>query len=128
MISRQNLPVSRRRVLVVDDESAVRTILNDVLEQLDFEVYTAPDGSTALQTFQAHHFDLILVDFQMPGLTGLELATAVRKTDQHTPIALITGTASTIEPASIAQAGITRTFPKPFSLKELCTWIESLDL
>ena len=101
---------------------------HDFLEQLDFEVHTAPDGTTGLQAFHAQHFDLILVDFQMPGITGLEMASEVRKTDPHIPIALITGTANAIEAASITQAGITRAFQKPFSLEELWTWIKSLKL
>jgi CheY-like chemotaxis protein len=128
MASSQKLPAPRGRVLVVDDEPAVRAILNDFLGQLDFEVYTAPDGAAALQAFHAQHFDLILVDFQMPGITGLEVAAEMRKTNQHLPIALISGTVNAVEADCITQAGITRTFQKPFRLEELCAWIKSLHL
>lgn len=118
----------RGRVLVVDDDAAIRMLLTEFLEQQNFEVCARSDGSTALATFHAEHFDLILVDFQMPGITGLEMATAVRKTDPHIPIALITGTAVVIEPQAMAQGGISRVFPKPFSLDELSSWIGSLHL
>jgi DNA-binding response OmpR family regulator len=103
-------------------------LLTEFLEQQNFEVCARSDGLTALGTFHAEHFDLILVDFQMPGITGLEMAAEVRKTDPHIPIALITGTTVGLEPQAIVQAGISRVFPKPFSLDELSSWIRSLHL
>jgi CheY-like chemotaxis protein len=128
MATNQQSPNARRRVLVADDDPAVRALLIDFLEQQDFEVYAMPDGPSALKAFHTGHFDFILVDFQMPGITGLEMATEVRKADPHIPIALITGTANVIEVEAIVQAGIDRTFQKPFSLDELSSWISSLRL
>lgn len=124
----QELPDPRRRVLVVDDDPAIRAFLTDFLEQQDFEVRTTQDGRTALAVFDTERFDLLLVDFQMPGMTGLEVATKVRKTDPDIPIGLITGTASTLEAEAVVQAGVSRVFPKPFSLEELSLWIHSLSL
>lgn len=122
----QELLDPRRRALVVDDDAAIRAFLTDFLEQQDFEVRTAQDGRIALAVFNAERFDLLLVDFQMPGITGLEVATEVRKTDPDIPIGLITGTASALETEAVVQAGISRMFPKPFSLEELSLWIRSL--
>jgi DNA-binding response OmpR family regulator len=116
----------RRRALVVDDDPAVREFLTAFLEQQDFEVRTAQDGRTALAVFHAEPFDLILVDFQMPDMTGLEMVNEVRQTDPHIPVALITGMAPAIDPAAAVQAGISRIFPKPVSLDELSAWIHSL--
>jgi DNA-binding response OmpR family regulator len=118
----------RRRALVVDDDPMVRALLADFLEQQDFEVRTAQDGRTALVIFPAERFALILVDFQMPDMTGLEMATEVRQTDPDIPIALITGMAQTIDPAAVVQAGINRIFSKPVNLEELSAWIHSLAL
>jgi DNA-binding response OmpR family regulator len=111
---------------VVDDDPAVREFLTAFLEQQDFEVRTAQDGRTALAVFHAEPFDLILVDFQMPDMTGLEMVNEVRQTDPHIPVALITGMAPAIDPAAAVQAGISRIFPKPVSLDELSAWIHSL--
>jgi DNA-binding response OmpR family regulator len=122
----QELPDLRRRALVVDDDPAIRAFLTDFLEQQDFEVYTAQDGRSALAVFHTARFNLLLVDFQMPGITGLEVATEVRKTDLAIPIGLITGTASTLEAEAVVQAGVSRLFPKPFSLAELALWIRSI--
>ena len=128
MATSQQLLQPRGRVLIVDDDSAVRAFLTDFLEQQHFDVRAVADGSTALEAFRTEHFDLILVDFQMPGMTGLDLAIEVRKTDPHVPIALITGTAQNLKNGAIVEAGINRTFPKPFNLNELSTWIRSLSL
>ena len=122
------LPTLRRRALIADDDPAVRTLLTDFLEQQGFEVRTAQDGSSALALFHAESFDLILVDLQMPDLTGLEVAAEIRRTAPHIPIALITGTAGALDPQAVMQAGINRTFPKPFRLEELSAWISSLPL
>jgi DNA-binding response OmpR family regulator len=118
----------RRRALVADDDPAVRTLLTDFLEQQDFEVHTAQNGSSALALFHAEPFDLILVDLQMPDRNGLEVAAEVRRIAPHIPIALITGTANALDTNAVRQAGVDRTFPKPFRLEELLAWIRSLPL
>lgn len=121
-----DLPGPRPRALVVDDEPAFREVLTVFLEGQGFEVRLASDGPTGLAAFNAEPFDLLLVDFQMPGMTGLEMAAEVRRTNPQIPIALITGLAGTLEAEAVAQAGITRTFPKPFDLNELANWLQSL--
>jgi DNA-binding response OmpR family regulator len=128
MATSGQLPEPRGRILVVDDDPAIRVFLTDFLKQENFEVSAVASGSVALKTFHTEHFDLILVDFLMPGLTGLEVAAAIRKSDPQVPIALMTGTASDLEADDIIQAGVNRTFPKPFDLGEMSSWIASLQL
>ena len=126
MATSRELPVSRGRVLVVDDDPAIRTFLTDFLEQLNFLVRAVPNGATALDVFHTEPFDLILVDLQMPGMTGLEVAAEIRKTAPHIPIALMTGTYNTLDHEAIIQAGINHTFAKPFNLDDLSLWLSSL--
>jgi DNA-binding response OmpR family regulator len=80
---------------VGDDDPAVRQLLTVFLEARDFEVRTALDGPAGLAAFNAEPFDLIVVDFQRPGMTGLEMAAEVRRTAPQIPIVLITGIADT---------------------------------
>jgi CheY-like chemotaxis protein len=119
--SQPNAP--KGRVLVVDDEPAVRTIMADLLEQAGFAVRVAPDGPTALAIFHGDPFDVIFLDLLMPGMSGLELAAALRKADARIPIVLVTGHASLLEAVVIAQTGIDWVLSKPFSLDDLisCT-------
>lgn len=116
------------RVLVVDDDPEIRALLSDFLAVQNFEVKTAFDAQTALALFQPGRFDALLVDFQMPGMTGLELAAAVRKQDPLIPIGLITGSSQMLATKEISQAGINRMFPKPFDLNEIGSWLASLSL
>jgi two-component system response regulator MtrA len=118
----------RGRVLVVDDDAAIRELLTEFLEQQDFEVQIAPDGSSGLAAFGTERFDLLLVDFQMPGMTGVEMAAEVRRRNPTIPIALITGSKDALVAGAVAQAGINQTFTKPFNLGNLANWIASLPL
>jgi CheY-like chemotaxis protein len=128
MVSSPGLPVLRRRVLVVDDESAIRELLATFLKQYECAVHTVPDGASALALLQTEYVDVILVDLQMPGISGLEMAFEVHKTNPYIPMALITGTPMAIQPAALRQAGISRMFAKPFDLEALVAWLQALPL
>src|SRR5215510_2235390 len=108
MVGSQGLPVLRRHVLVVDDESAIREVLATFLEQYEFAVHTVPDGASALALLQTEYVDVILVDLQMPGISGLEMAFEVHKANPYIPMALITGTPKAIQPVTLRQTGISR--------------------
>jgi CheY-like chemotaxis protein len=116
------------RVLVVDDDPAIRTFLAEFLEQQAFEVRIAQDGAGALALFRAEPFDVVFVDFQMPGMSGLEVAAEVRQMHPHIPIALMSGTAKTLNTDQVMRVGITRVFQKPFDLEIMKHWIQSLPL
>jgi len=113
---------------VVDDESAIREVLATFLEEYEFVVHTVPDGASALALLQAEPVDVILVDLHMPGISGLEMAVEVHKTNPSIPMALITGTPMAIQPAPLRQAGISRVFAKPFDLEALVAWLQALPL
>ncbi len=70
------------RVLVVDDEASLRGFLRALLEQLGFEVQDASDGRTALAIAEQWHPDLVVSDWLMPGMDGLELTRTLRQTDE----------------------------------------------
>ena len=82
-----------KRILLVDDNTAVREGLEELLRHQGYRVATAPDGETALEIVQTDPPDLILLDVAMPGLDGFRVATMI-KTDpvvQHIPIILYSG-------------------------------------
>jgi CheY-like chemotaxis protein len=67
------------RILVVDDDAAIRELLRFVLEEEGYEVIEAADGAEGLQRYQAAPTDLVITDLQMPGMDGLELMMALRR-------------------------------------------------
>jgi len=69
---------------------------------------------------------VILVDLQMPGLSGLDMAAEVRQTNPSIPMALITATPMAVPPVALKQTGISRVFVKPFNLEELLAWLKAL--
>ncbi len=80
------------RILVADDNPAVRRYLRGVLEQQeDWQVCDeASDGAEAVQRFQTGHHDVIVLDFQMPQMNGLEVAQQIKKLSPTTPILMVT--------------------------------------
>ncbi|WP_343611695.1 response regulator [Novosphingobium sp.] len=82
-----------RRILVVDDEWLLATWLAEALEDVGYLVQTASDGQEALAHVSTFRPDLVITDFMMPRLTGLELATALRALPDlgNTPIILVSG-------------------------------------
>jgi CheY-like chemotaxis protein len=106
-------------ILVADDEVLLSEMLADLLEDAGYDVVTAPHGRAALDLIRARRPDLLITDFMMPLMTGLELAEAVRADEatRKLPIILVTG----------AQGLLARQVPdlfnsvldKPFEPREL---------
>ena len=105
------------RILVVDDESAVREVLSTCLKGGGHTVETATDGAAGWQQFQNGNWDVVLTDRVMPGMTGEQLATAIKQVAPHMPVVLVTGLAD----QSIARVGVTSPVDlrKPFTLATL---------
>ncbi len=103
------------RVLVVDDEEMVRSIVTQLLTLNDHEVDRASSGSEALDTFAENHYDIVFTDFGMPEMTGAELARRLRERAPDMPVILLTGYTDTEE----AVGEVDDILSKPFKLEEL---------
>ncbi|MBB1595785.1 transporter substrate-binding domain-containing protein [Achromobacter sp. UMC46] len=122
----QPLPGSQRvlQILVVDDHAVSRRILMQQLAFLGHEVQEAPDGMAALARCATHPFDVVFTDFRMPGMSGAELARAIRQGEQERGEvrALIIGVTADAQPDEIArcvQAGMDECLIKPVGLDAL---------
>jgi DNA-binding response OmpR family regulator len=126
MNRRQESHASRPRVLVVDDDPAIRLLLSKFLEQCGYRVETAESGEAALELFNAATFGVLMVDLQLQGITGLEVASVIRSQRVNIPIALITGITHTLGEYDLEKAGITKLFTKPFDLDMVAAWLQSV--
>ncbi len=81
-------------VLLIDDDVNILDTAKDILEEAKFIVDTAKNGAEAIARLDAKHYNLVVVDFQLPDATGLELARKVREHDENTMVVLMTGHAS----------------------------------
>ncbi len=111
--------------IVMDDELAVRTALNRMLEHLGYTVYVASEGSAAVARFKdlrekGRTISGVILDLIVSGgLGGVDTATLIRAIDPSVPIYLSSGYAETLALEDYAAFGFTGTIPKPFSLEEL---------
>lgn len=106
-------------VLVVDDEAAVRELLRDILEGEGFKVYLAEGGREALELFEARQFDGVFTDVGMPGMSGWELAQAIRGRSQMLPIAVVTGWGEAVGSSQQKEAGVDWVVTKPFTAERI---------
>ena len=83
--------LNRSKILIVDDEAAIRSALKEVLEYEGFSISEAPDGETALKMVLKESFDLIFCDIKMPKLDGLDFLSELKKEDIQVPVVMITG-------------------------------------
>ncbi len=79
------------KILIVDDEAAIRSALKEVLEYEGFSISEAPDGETALKMVLKESFDLIFCDIKMPKLDGLDFLSELKKEEINVPVVMITG-------------------------------------
>lgn len=103
------------RVLVVDDEEMVRSIVTQLLTLNDHEVDRASCGDEALSMFDEHRYDIVFTDFGMPEMTGAELAQKLHERNPDLPIILLTGYTDT----ETAIEEVNDILSKPFKLEEL---------
>jgi putative two-component system response regulator len=112
------------RLLVVDDMEAVRLALEDCLRLHGYDVVTAASGAEALQLLRSQHFDLLLTDQAMPGLSGIELAEAAARIHPDVPIVLLTGHPDVELARASLQRGASDFVTKPVNVRELPILIE----
>lgn len=106
-------------VLVVEEEPAIRTLLELALGQSGFGVVPARTGEEAVAVFRKGGIDLVLLDVRMPGLDGVETARAIRAINPAAKCFFMTGDPGRYTPADFAAAGAVRVFAKPFKVAEI---------
>jgi two-component system, OmpR family, phosphate regulon response regulator PhoB len=113
------------RVLVVDDEAAVRTLLKRLLTMQSYDVVEAEDGPTALKLLDAERPDIVLLDVSLPTQDGLEVLAQIRK-DSDVPVILVTARGAESDRVVGLRMGADDYVVKPFSAAELSARIESV--
>jgi len=112
------------RVLIVEDESLIRWSLRQKFEERGYEVVEAENGQDALEVFDDGVFDLIMLDYKLPDITGLDVLHGVRKVDQEAVVIMMTAY-STIETAVEAiKLGAYNYIAKPFQMDELLVTVD----
>lgn len=116
-----------KRILVVDDEPAIVTLLQYNLEQEHYAVSVAADGDAALALALAEHFDFIILDLMLPGLDGLEVTKQLRAAHDATPIMILTAKDSETDKIVGLELGADDYVTKPFSPREIVARIKAIE-
>ena len=110
------------KILIVDDFSTMRRIIKGLLHELGFSnLEEADDGNTALPLLRAGNFDFLITDWNMPGMSGLDLLKTVRADAKlaKMPVLLVTAEAKREQIVEAAQAGVNGYVVKPFTANTL---------
>jgi two-component system, OmpR family, response regulator len=115
-----------KKILLLEDDMALHETVKDFLESLGYEVISSFDGDDARDKAYEHNFDLLLLDVNVPKLSGFELLSEIRGMENQTPAIFITSLNGIADLESGYDSGCDDYIKKPFALKELQLRVETL--
>jgi len=119
----------KMRILVVDDFGSMRKIIKGLLKQIGFQnIEEADDGSTALEKLKIGEFDLVICDWNMPKVPGIEVLKAIRNDPRlkDLPFLMVTAEAKKDNVMEAVKAGVNQYIVKPFTAETLKKKIEKI--
>ncbi|WP_227936624.1 response regulator transcription factor [Alkalihalobacillus deserti] len=115
-----------QRLLIVDDEESIVTLLQFNLEQSGYEVITAMEGATALELATNQNFDLLILDLMLPELNGLDVCKSLRQNKVMTPILMLTAKDDEFDKILGLELGADDYMTKPFSPREVVARVRAI--
>jgi DNA-binding NtrC family response regulator len=115
------MTTATKHVLVIDDDRKISELFVDVFHER-YDIATAPDGAAGLAAVKARRPDVVLLDINMPGMSGLEVLGVIRRLDDRIPVIVITGNGSGADAEAALRGGAFAYLPKPFHI----TYLEHL--
>lgn len=118
-----------QKILIAEDNAALSRVLEFTLTKAGYDVTQAANGRIAWEHAQVQHFDMVLTDQQMPEMTGVELCSHLRASEEYadTPVMLLTAKGLELElPQLCEELGIAATYPKPFSPSQILKIVQEL--
>ena len=120
----QDNPLARLAVLIIDDHANMRKIVNTILHALGIEyVYEASDGADGFEAMRAYSPDIVIVDWEMPGIDGIEFTELIRKASDspnpYVPIIFLTSYSDRRHVCRARDAGVTEFLAKPVSVNAI---------
>jgi CheY-like chemotaxis protein len=109
----------KKRILVVDDQESMRSLLKDMLEVIGYEIMLADGGEEALRLMQGNQFDLVLTDLNMPGMDGTALLRVIKADYADMPVVVITGYGTYHTEKRVMKEGANGYISKPCTLAKI---------
>lgn len=114
------------RILLAEDDSAVREFVTRALQHRGHEVVAVEDGLQALDVLQNQEFDMLVTDIVMPGMDGIALALKLAKDKPQLKILMMSGYSAERQRAHNLEELIHKVLPKPFTLEEICRAVDGV--
>ncbi|MGG3560180.1 response regulator [Neobacillus rhizosphaerae] len=117
-----------KRILLAEDEEILRMLIIDTFEEKEYQVDEAEDGQEALEFIERNSYDLIILDYMMPFLTGLEVIQKIKPMVEqtHTKILMLSAKSQQSEQEKVFEAGADYYMTKPFIPSQLLKMVEEI--
>jgi DNA-binding response OmpR family regulator len=116
----------RHRILVVDDDSDIRLLYTNALSRPSCHVDAAADGATGWEALQANHYNLLITEYSLPGLTGVDLVRKLRAARMDLPVVMAAVRLPTRDLVLDPALQLTAVLPKPFYISQLLETVRVL--
>lgn len=123
-INNRGMNILKQKVLIVDDQFGIRTLLNEVLQKEGYEIYQAANGLQALHVMKQHAPDLVLLDIKIPGMDGLEILKKMKEINPEIRVIIMTAYGELDMIEKTKKLGALAHFSKPFDIEEIRTAVK----
>ncbi len=113
-------------ILIVEDETGVRELLKQLLDLEGYSTTSVENGSEGISAFRRESHDLVFTDFRMPGISGADVARAIKTLSAKTPVVVVTGWDPDVFAEELANSGVDRIVKKPFDMDEILELVSDL--
>lgn len=114
------------KILLIEDEAAVISLIERGLKEKGLDVSVAMDGNTGLQMIRDHHFNLVILDIMLPGMNGVQICKEIRAIGLELPVLMLTALGSTENIVTGLDSGADDYMVKPFKINELIARVNAL--
>ena len=118
--------MSTRKILIVDDNPNMSTLLSDILEIFEYKGYHAEDGSDALERLRSEKYDMVFTDLRMPRMDGYDLLQAIKNEHPRMPVVVVTGYSVEEEQDLFLSEKADGFLHKPFKVNEIESILSTL--
>ena len=111
--------MAQKKILVIDDQPEILEILSEILEILGHEVYAITTGNNLEKIFDVHDIDMVISDYQMPDMTGYDIAKIIKDKYSKVKVYIVSGFHNVLSEEKMQKYGVCGLLDKPFKMDEL---------
>ncbi|GAB3789325.1 response regulator [Virgibacillus kimchii] len=115
-----------KEILIIDDQPGIRMLLTDIFENEGYKITTAADGKEAVNKIYKNEYDLVLVDYNLPIMNGMEILEKLERDNMKTKIIVMSGLSDEVEKELDGFHLVKEVFAKPFDIQQLVETVKNI--